>query len=239
MADAQHGPLPLFSSADRRACEREEEFLISRLRRLAEQARPAGRIGSVLEVGPGAGRITRHLLAICDRLTICDSSAENLRRLETLAADFSHRPAAEVSFHHLSIAELHRLPECGAFDAALAIRVLPLVDAWDQALWMLCDAVRLGGGVGFDLLRKRSWPGLVAGRLSTRRPGSLRPPGQMLAGAEIDAALRSLPLESVERFCWGYPRWACWDLEPLLGRLAPELAFGATFFGRRCSKGAA
>jgi SAM-dependent methyltransferase len=210
---------PLFSAADRRACEREEEFLLARL--------PL-RMCRVLEVGPGAGRITRHLVRLSDELVICDNSVDNLARLRGLLPTFGAE-GAQSRLHELEIGALSELPEYGTFDAAIAIRVLPLVDDWEQALWTLCDSVRPGGMVAFDLLSRRSWPGFVLRTLRSRRL-----PNRMLAPAQIEAAVNALPLESIETFHWGYPRWACFDADRWCARLFPGLAFGRLFVARRC-----
>jgi SAM-dependent methyltransferase len=208
---------PIASSADRRAFERQEEFLTRRLARAAPT--------NILEVGPGAGRITRHLALIGERLSVCDPSAENLARLEE---ELASERVAKIGFHRLSIGELAKLDDYSRFDAAIAVRVLPLVDDWEAALWALCDAVRPGGIVAFDLLCARSWPGWV-GRVFRPKHS----PGTMLERQEIDAALRALPLTKVETLRWGYPRWACFDGDPWCARLLPNFAFGRLVVGER------
>src|SRR5687768_8197169 len=57
----------------RGVAEREEEFVVNLLR--PRQAR-------VLEVGPGTGRITRHLAPLADSLTVCDIDAEILNKVQ-------------------------------------------------------------------------------------------------------------------------------------------------------------
>jgi SAM-dependent methyltransferase len=191
--------------------EQEERFVASRL---------GSRIGRVLEVGPGTGRFTRHLATLADDLWLCDISQEMLDRARERVGN--HRSAHFVCE---DIESLANLPCAGKLDAVVAMRVLSHVPDWQAALRSLCQVVRPGGVVIFDLWNRFSYVGLI--RAIFRRPTEVLT--HRLAPGEIQATLRQLPIDVLESFRWGYPRLGTFSLDRLGARVLPSLAYSTVF----------
>src|SRR5688572_7357103 len=119
--------------------------------------------GRYLEVGPGTGRVTEHLLNFATQLVAVDVSAGMLEQLrERLGAP------AQLETRLLDVSALDQLEGYGAFDCAVSLRVLPHLEDLPGALARLADAVRPGGVVVFDLWNSWGYDGL-AKRVGLRR----------------------------------------------------------------------
>ncbi|MHB8079038.1 MAG: class I SAM-dependent methyltransferase [Candidatus Krumholzibacteriia bacterium] len=178
----------------------------------------------LLEVGPGTGRFTRHLAGLADDLQVCDISQ---KMLDTVRQRLGEQP--QVTYRLLGIEELPGLPDYGRFDAAVAMRIVPHVPDWRSALTTLCDAVRPGGLVIFDLWNRDSYVGLTR-RLLRRRAEVLT---HRLSRVEIRAALAALPVDPVASYRWGYPRLGRFSLDVPGARLCPDWAYSIVTCARR------
>jgi SAM-dependent methyltransferase len=131
----------------RGVAEREEEFVVNMLRPRQER---------VLEVGPGTGRITRHLVKLAGSLTVCDRDEAMLEKVRRRLGDHER-----VAYYPIALEDLHQTPDYGRFDAAVAVRVAPHAADWRVAIDRLLGAVRPGGLVVFDLWNRQSFVGAL------------------------------------------------------------------------------
>jgi SAM-dependent methyltransferase len=199
----------------RGVAEREEEFVINMLR---------PRQGRVLEVGPGTGRITRHLVAISDSLTVCDRDEEMLHKVRERLG-----PNQRVSYHAIALENLDQTPGYGWFDASVAVRVVPHAANWRKAIEQLLGAVRPGGLVIFDLWNRQSFVGALM-KLFPRRESV---PVHRLTRREIRVAIDSLPAQLIATYRWGYPRFGSLHVDDLGSVLFPSWAYSTLSCFRR------
>ena len=168
--------------------------------------------GTALELGPGTGRVTERLLERGLDVTAVDASPG---MLEQLAARLPG-----ITRHVLPANALDQLPGYGAFDNAVACRVLPHVEDWEAALALLAGAVRPGGRVIFDLWSARGYVALGR-RLGLRRERVFT---RFVAPAAMLRAIERAGLTIVRRRGVGFGPLPPYWLEALgatrLGRLA-------------------
>ena len=196
----------------RQVAEREEEFAVACLR--------GAPLATVLEVGSGTGRFTRHLLQLAKRVVATDVSEAMLDKTRTRVGD-----AANLVCHVAEIAQLPEVPHYGEFDAAVAMRVVPHCPDWEAALQVVFAAVRPGGLVLFDLWNRHSFVGWL---LRQQQHDDLEHVHR-LTPAEIRSAVERLPGEVVATMRWGYPRLGPLQCDSLFALLAPERAYSTTF----------
>jgi phosphatidylethanolamine/phosphatidyl-N-methylethanolamine N-methyltransferase len=124
---------------------------LSRHVREGASARDAGR--RILEVGPGTGAVTRHILTALrpeDRLDLVELNAEFVACLrERIASDPEYQPAAgRIALHHASVEELS---EAESYD--VIVSGLPLnnfsVELVSQILAKLQRLLAPGGTLSF------------------------------------------------------------------------------------------
>jgi SAM-dependent methyltransferase len=199
----------------RGVAEREEEFVVNMLR---------PRQKHVLEVGPGTGRITRHLVELADSLTVCD-------RDEAMLAKVRQRLGARdnIDYCHITLENLEEAPGYGEFDAAVAVRVVPHAADWRGALVRLIGAVRPGGLVLFDLWSRQSFVGVLMKVFPRREPA----PIHRLTRREIRDVVASLPAEIVATYRWGYPRLGPFHVDDLGSFLFPSWAYSTLYCVKR------
>ncbi len=195
----------------RTVAEKEEEFVINLLRPRQDR---------VLEVGPGNGRFTRHLVQLARELTVCDIAAQALQK--TAARIGVHN---NVRYQELAFEQLERLTDYGRFDAVVAVRVVPHTADWRASLQHLFDAVRPGGWVVFDLWNRQSFIGLLMKVFPPREPVAVH----RLTRREIRDALRNVPGRLVATYRWGYPRIGPLHLDELGSFFAPTSAYSTLY----------
>lgn len=191
----------------RTVAEKEEEFVVNMLR---------PRQGRVLEVGPGTGRITRHLVHLAESLTVCDLYPAVL---EKVAARLG--PGEHTNYLPLAWEQLDRAPDFGRFDAAVAVRVVPHAADWRGAIASLFAAVRPGGLVLFDLWSRHSFVEALLKVIPRQEPIAVH----RLPRREVQASLATLPGRRVSQYRWGYPRLGPFHLDELGALLAPSWAY--------------
>ncbi|MGC2697731.1 MAG: glycosyltransferase [Candidatus Angelobacter sp.] len=109
---------------------------------LAEKLQPY--LGDeIMEVGAGAGAITRSLVAGMRRYTITDNNPEHL---DYLSGRFGHRPNVEVRFVDLAQPESFA-PFAGEMDSVVCVNVLEYIDSDLSALNNMRSALRPGGRI--------------------------------------------------------------------------------------------
>lgn len=196
----------------RQVAEREEEFVIHSLRRQVPQ--------TVLEVGSGTGRFTRHFVQLAGKVVATDVSQEMLDKTRRRVGEPSN-----LSCHVANMTGLPDLPGYGCFDAAIAMRVIPHCPDWQAALQLLVAAVRPGGLVIFDLWNQRSFVGWLLRRQQYEDLDLVH----RLTPEEIRTAVERLPGEVVDTLRWGYPRLGPISCDGLFSLLMPERAYSTTF----------
>jgi SAM-dependent methyltransferase len=174
----------------------------------------------VLEVGPGTGRFTRHLVQCAGTLTVCDTSERMLTRVRDSLGD-----VADIDYQQLAMENLTQLPNFGRYDTAIAMRVIPHIVDWRGAIISLHDAVRPGGVVIFDLWNNESFIGLVR-KLFRRRSAVYT---HRLRRVDIRDAVDSLNANVVATYRWGYPRVGALSLDELGSRVWPSAAYCTVF----------
>jgi SAM-dependent methyltransferase len=203
----------------RGVAEREEEFVVNALR---------PRQGRVLEVGPGTGRITRHLALLADSLTVCDVEEAMLEKVQArLGAD------DRVDYRSLDLERLNELPDYGRYDAAVAVRVVPHADDWRKGLEQLLGAVRPGGLAVFDLWNRQSFVGSLMRLFPRSEPAA----AHRVTRREIREAIASLPAEIIAAYRWGYPRLGPIHLDDLGSAFFPSWAYSTLYCVRKTLPG--
>jgi SAM-dependent methyltransferase len=107
---------------------------------------PLARGARVVELGPGSGRLTRHLVDIVEHLTLLDASEFVCHWIEEYL-----RGHDNYEVHHITGAEAPMVPDSSA-DAVFAHGVVEHLDP-DQIYWFLRDFHRMlvpGGNVVFN-----------------------------------------------------------------------------------------
>jgi SAM-dependent methyltransferase len=195
----------------RQVAEQEEEFVVSQL---------LPKVNRVLEVGPGLGRVTRHLEKFTNKVVVCDISSYVIEQLEERFND-----SPNVELNRLALEQVEELPDYGLFDAAVAIRTIPYVENWTAALRTLRNAVRPGGIILFDLWCRQSSEYFMFRAKLEQEPV----PAHRLAISEIDEGLRNLGVSIVATYKWGYPRLGAFNTDFLGSLLFPNRAYSTTF----------
>jgi ubiquinone/menaquinone biosynthesis C-methylase UbiE len=194
-----------------RVASREEAFVTSQI---------GSKVNHALEVGPGTGRFTQHLVSLADELTVCDLSQGMLESVQQRLDNPAH-----VDFQHLSIERLSDLPTYGKYDVAVAMRIIPHVPDWNHALQTLVSSVRPGGLVIFDLWSRSSWVGLT--RALLRRQSEVLT--HRLTWREISTSLEKLPIEICDAYRWGYPRIGNLHIDRVGSQIFPSYAYSTIF----------
>jgi SAM-dependent methyltransferase len=107
---------------------------------------PAARGARVVELGPGSGRLTRHLIDVVDHLTLLDLSDFVCRWIDEYLTGHDN-----YEVHRITGAEAPMVPT-GSTDAVFANGVMEHLDA-DQIYWFLREFHRIlvpGGRVIFN-----------------------------------------------------------------------------------------
>lgn len=195
----------------RQVAEKEEEFVINTLRPRQDR---------ILEVGPGNGRLTRHLAIIARSLTVCD---QDPRALEKTGARVG--PQHHIAYHALALERLQQLPDYGHYDAVVAVRVVPHTADWQDSLERLFAAARAGGWVIFDLWNRQSFVGLLMKIFPAREPR----PVHRLTRREIRDAIHKLPGRLIATYRWGYPRFGPLHSDDLGALVAPGAAYSTLY----------
>jgi 2-polyprenyl-3-methyl-5-hydroxy-6-metoxy-1,4-benzoquinol methylase len=198
----------------RGVAEREEEFVVNMLRPRQEH---------VLEVGPGTGRLTRHLVELSASLTVCDRDEEILQKLRDRLG------TAKQTYYPIALENLVETPGYGGFDAAVAVRVVPHAADWQDAIKQLTEAVRPGGLVIFDLWSRQSFVGALMKLFPRPEPVAVH----RLTRREIHEAAATLQAELIAAYRWGYPRLGPFHLDDLGSILFPSAAYSTLFCFRR------
>jgi SAM-dependent methyltransferase len=176
-----------------------------------ERAYVLGKVGlgtSVLEIGPGTGRFTAHLVGKVARVTAVDVSGRMLEQLRDRVS------SARLAVQQLSVYDLDVLAGYGSFDTVICMRVLPHLENPAIALRLLSRAVKPGGNAVFDLWNPYSFIGLIRKlfRRPSRVPTKLYPYRRMLQMIEASG------LTVEDELAWGYPRIGAFSLD-FLGNL--------------------
>lgn len=153
-------------------------------RHVREDKGERGRGRRILEVGPGTGAVTRHILAGIgpeDRLDLVELNAEFVACLrERIASDPQYQPAAErIALHHASVEELS---EAEPYD--VIVSGLPLnnfsVELVSQILAKLQRLLAPGGTLSFfEYVAVRQAKAALSPRAERER---LRGIGELLDG---------------------------------------------------------
>ena len=196
----------------RQVAEREEEFVINSLRRASCK--------TILEVGSGTGRFTRHLQHLAPRVVATDVDSAMIAKTRKRVGD-SHA----VEYRVATMETLPDVPGYGRFDCALAMRVIPHCEQWQEALGILHRAVRPGGLILFDLWNRRSFIGWLLRRQQYDDLALVH----RLEPEEIQAAVGELPGEVVDTLRWGFPRLGPLQADSLFALLMPQRAYSTTF----------
>ncbi len=199
----------------RRIAEQEEEFVVSQL--LPHQA-------NILEIGPGTGRFTRHLLTIADQVLACDVDPHALLLLEQRAED-----PASLRCIDVPVEDLRTVTDDNSFDAIVAMRVIPYLDDWEQVLDHLVRMVKPDGILIFDLWNERSFEGWWQRFRAT--PVEIVP--HFVDGRDMLTTIDSLPVTIEATYRWGYFRIGSLSLDTIGSLLFPNHAFSATFCCRK------
>lgn len=174
---------------------------------------------SVLEIGPGTGRFTAHLMEKASRVTAVDISGHMLEQLREKVS------STRLAVHRLSVYDLDTLADYGSFDTAICMRVLPHLENPASALRLLSRAVKPGGNIVFDLWNPYSFVGVI--RRLFRRPSrvltKLYPYRRMLQMIEASG------LTVEDSLAWGYPRVGTFSLDRLGNLVFKPLGYSVIF----------
>ena len=203
--DAQRFARPYYRHIDRL----ERAFVL-------EQVAPGA---SVLEVGPGTGRFTVHLLAVASSVTAVDISAAMLEHLEQRVT------STRLATVRLSVSDLSFLPGYGGFDTAIAMRLLPHLEDPVAALTTMTGAIKPGGNVVFDLWNPYSFVGLVC--WLANRPSHVLT--KRYSYRHILRMVEAAGLTVEDTFAWGYPRIGRFSADRLGNHLLKPLGYSILF----------
>ena len=195
----------------RRVAEQEEEFVVRCLSPRQER---------VLEMGAGSGRVTRHLQVLAEHVTACEIDEAMLEPLQRRLGG-----AENVTFCPATFDDFDKIPHRGLYSAAVALRVLPYVSDWREAVRKLCRALRPEGLVLFDLWNSQSFEYRLMQWAGFQDPV----PTHRLDREGIRHALDNLPLEFVTSYRWGYPRLGAFSSDWIGEWLCPNSAYSTVF----------
>lgn len=135
----------------------------------------------ILELGPGSGRLTRHLVGNCAKLILVDASPAVLRWLNRYMVD-----RGNVELHRVEHGEMSGVP-AATVDAVMAHGVVEHLDQEElfDLLLEFSRVLRLGGHVAFNfddlasgegtqILREQAGEPREAGRFRLHHPESIR-----------------------------------------------------------------
>jgi SAM-dependent methyltransferase len=134
-----------------------------------------------------------------------------------------------INYRLLGLEQLDELPDYGRFDAAVAVRVVPLAADWRKALEQLLGVVRPGGLAVFDLWSRQSYIGWLMRLFPRAEPAAVH----RLARREIRDAIAGLPVEVVATYRWGYPRVGPFHLDELGAVFFPSWAYSTLYCVRK------
>lgn len=98
------------------------------------------KVGRILEVGAGTGRLTNELLAVSDNVTAVDISPGMLKELNCKYSGYENLNTAVANVY-----QLEKIPYYGLYDAMLSMRMLPHIEKIEEALSIFKSAVKKMG----------------------------------------------------------------------------------------------
>jgi 2-polyprenyl-3-methyl-5-hydroxy-6-metoxy-1,4-benzoquinol methylase len=168
-----------------RVGQRELEFV---LRNVPEKS-------NILEIGPGTGFFTRHLVEVANDVVALDISQVMLDVLR------ERIPAKNLTLHQMGVEDLPSLSRYGQFDSVVCMRVLPHVRNVVGALQIIQGALRPGGNALLDLWNAHSFV-----RLARRVVGSAQHVfTQYYRYERMTDMVEQAGLRVAECWGWGYP----------------------------------
>lgn len=178
----------------------------------------------VLEVGPGTGRFTQHLVKRVLKVVAVDQSR---RMLDELCKKID---APNLYVHHLSLSQLSELPDYGSFDWVVCMRVLPHVENLESALTSLKQALKPGGKAVLDLWNGNSfvrWRSRIGRRVCGGKKEEVLT--RYHTYAQMVRHLQQAEFKVIDSVGWGYPRIGRFSLDTLGWKAAPGLAYSVVF----------
>lgn len=111
------------------------------LERIAKAVAPEGKVPHIVEIGPGRGALTRHLLALTDRLTAIEVDPEMVR---ALASEFPEHPVLEVVFANVLETDLGQWGRCVLagnlpyyISSPIMSQVFAAQNSWERAVFLV------------------------------------------------------------------------------------------------------
>lgn len=195
---------------------------IDRLERvfILEKVRPGT---SVLEIGPGTGRFTTHLVEKASAVTAVDISDKMLNQLQAKVSN------TRLTVHNLDVHNLSALMDHSKFDTVICMRVLPHLEDPEAVLTLMSKAIKPDGNVVFDLWNPYSFIGII--RKLFRRPSYVLT--RFYSYRSMVQMIKSSGLVIEDSLAWGYPRIGSFSLDRLGNLAFKQFGYSIIFCARR------